>query len=152
MKHYLIILYTFIVPNLAIASPESENEPASGQMDILASALSAIQKSGVKELTSQYNKIEKTGYYARESSFLGRFSSLGGYRNIIKFQFVRSSRYDSENNSTPPRGHSFVVIFDDSINYLSHRRIEYDSTLKVKDGVLIIDHSTNINLESPKKK
>jgi len=120
MKHYLIILYTFIVPNLAIASPESENEPASGQMDILASALSAIQKSGVKELTSQYNKIEKTGYYARESS--------------------------------PPRGHSFVVIFDDSINYLSHRRIEYDSTLKVKDGVLIIDHSTNINLESPKKK
>jgi len=146
MKHYLVILSGLVIPSLVIASPESENEPARTQMDILVSALSTIQKSGVEQLTTKYNKIEKTGYYVRNSSFIGRFHTPSGFRNIIKFKFIRSSKYDSEDNSMPPRGHSFVVIFDDSIDYLSHRRIEHDSMLQVEGATLIIDQSINVDL------
>ena len=148
--HYLTALLTLLLPILAFGSAESENEPARNQMDILVKAISNLPNTGVHELTPKYNKKENTGYYIREAKFIGRVATPKGHRIVMRFMFIRSSTYGDIDNSTPPRGHTFIVVFDDSLQYITHKRIEFTSKLSIEDTKLMINRVIQMDLGSLK--
>jgi hypothetical protein len=115
------------------ASAESENEPAKDQMDVVSRAIVGLSASKVAELTSRFNKEENTGYYLRDLSFIGRYSTRVGPRLLFRTTFIRSSPYRPD-AVTPPRGHSFLVALDDKFTVLGYQRIEVDSTITFSDG------------------
>jgi hypothetical protein len=115
------------------ASAESENEPAKNQMDVVAQAIAALSSSKIAELTSRFNQKENTGYYLRDISFVGRYSTRVGPRLLFRTTFIRSSPYRPD-AVTPPRGHSYLVALDDKFSVLGYRGIEVDSTITFSDG------------------
>jgi hypothetical protein len=127
------------------ANSESESEPSRDQAQVLVKAISALQESKIGELRSVYSEKEKTSYYLRDASFIARIQTPSGYRLVFRFTFVRSSPYRKD-AITPPRGHTFAVVFDDSIHYLWHGSVATPDdlvlsgyTLKTADGQWKID-------------
>jgi hypothetical protein len=109
------------------ASAESENEPSAGQYDILSKAISA------SPIKSHYSDKEKIAYYLRDASFIARVKTIKGYLLVFRFTFIRSSPY-REGAITPPRGHTFAIVFDDNFDSAWYREADMPDDLKL-DGV-----------------
>ena len=142
MKLAAIILSLIMVCQDLAADALTYKEPRKDQSNVLLVALTKLQALKLSRLHSRLSDSETT-YYLRDASFLGRTDTVQGFKNIIRVTFIRSSPYSEERGFTPPpRGHSFVVIFDDDLEPeyflpipMPNSAVLHDTTLNVDEGL-----------------
>ena len=150
MRNLVMICLAMIPATILLGSAESENEPGKGQMDVIARAVTSLSQVSIPEIRSRFNKDENTGYYLRDISFLGRYPTKVGVRLLFRTTFIRSSPYRAD-AITPPRGHTFVIAFDDQFTVLGYQRTEADSTVTVTEGTVRSDEALLFNFNTTKQ-
>ncbi len=139
MKLTSIILCLFTSLQYLAADALTFNEPRKDQSNVLLVALSKLQAHKLPKLHSRLSDPETT-YYLRDASFLGRTNTVRGFKNLIRVTFIRSSPYSEERGLTPPpRGHSFLVIFDNNLDPEYFLPIPMPDSATLQDTVLSVD-------------
>ena len=139
MRSAIALFLIFAVVANIRASAESENEPSAAQFDVLSKAISA------SPIKSYYSDKEKTSYYLRNANFVARIKTSKAYFLVFRFTFIRSSPYRKD-AVTPPRGHTFILVFNDSVEPLWHREIDMPDDFRIDEAVLKADGQWSFNL------
>ncbi|GAA5496353.1 hypothetical protein Rhal01_02536 [Rubritalea halochordaticola] len=118
----------------ARADAETYHEPHRNHPDILLKAMQALQASDSPFFQSKFHAPD-TAYYLRDISFMGRYETKHGYKNLIRCTYIRSSPYIAERSSTsPPRGHSYLVAFSYEL------KPEYYLPIPMPESASFTDH------------
>lgn len=134
------IIFCLLMPLQYLAADAlTFKEPRNDQSNVLLVALTKLQEHKLPGLHSHLSDPE-TAYYLRDASFLGRTDTVRGLKNLIRVTFIRSSPYSEERGHTPPpRGHSFVVIFDDHLDPEFFLPVPMPDSATLQDTVLAVD-------------
>ena len=92
-------------------------------LDILSRLISAAERSEVPHIDP--NDGHPTACYVRRASYIGECKSSFGTIHLLAINYTRSAPRGSRR---PPRGHSFVMFFDDSLKLRATWRVDFDST------------------------
>lgn len=139
MKLATIILCLFMPLQFLAADALTFKEPRKDQTNVLIVALTKLQARELPQLQSRLSDPDTT-YYLRDASFLGRTDTVRGFKNFVCATFIRSSPYSEERRITPPpRGHSYVVIFDEDPDPEYFLPIPMPDSAKLQDTVLAVD-------------
>jgi len=139
MKLAVVSLSLVMVCQHLAADALTYKEPRKDQSNVLLGALTKLQALELPRLHSCVSDPETT-YYLRDASFLGRTNTTQGFKNLIRVTFIRSSPYSEDRGLTPPpRGHSFVVIFDDDLEPQYFLPIPMPDSAVLQDTVLAVD-------------
>lgn len=142
MKRTLIAFCIVALCQNLKADAVTYNEPRKDQSNILIAALTKLQAIERVGLSSNHDDTDSSSYYLRDASFLGRTKTARGFKNLIRVTFIRSSLYSQERALTPPpRGHSFVVIFDDDLTPERLIDIPLPNSASLEESVLIVEDS-----------
>ncbi len=117
MKFNIAVAFLLSLSGFAADSGEALAEPKT-----LVKVISAIESSGIDELTSKEDE-QGTSYHLRRANLLGTVTRGGLTYTIAHAVFVRSSPPGRE--TPPPRGHDFVVVLDSSFRILAHGRTTF---------------------------
>jgi len=114
MKSSIAVALLLSLSVFAADSGEALAEPKT-----LVKVISAIESSGIDELTSKKDE-QGTSYHLRRAILLGTVTRAGLTYTIAHAVFVRSSPPGRE--TPPPRGHDFIVVLDANYRILAHGR------------------------------
>ncbi len=117
MKFTTAVALLLSLSGFAADSGEALAEPKT-----LLKVISAIESSGIDELTSKKDE-QGTSYHLRRANFLGTVTRGGLIYTIAHAVFVRSSPPGRE--TPPPRGHDFILVLDSSFRILAHGRTTF---------------------------
>lgn len=105
---------------MAGAAGEATDTP-----EVVASIVQGLADSKIDELTSRISQHEghQYSYHLKKIDYLGTVQRDGHRYTIAAAKFLRSSAKGSE--YPPARGHSFLIIFDETFRIASYSRCEW---------------------------